>query len=97
KTKSSQTTRPQFETEPGAIKNAPKPPGHGAPPFGLSEPESIADGRRRLHIPPRVDRCVVHANFIVHVRAGGAAADAGVTDDFAALYARSRHCGERRQ
>jgi len=36
-------------------------------------------------VAPGVDRCVVHADFVVDVRAGGAAADAAIADDLAAL------------
>src|SRR5467141_2212168 len=38
-----------------------------------------------LHVAPGIDRRVVHADFVVNVRAGGAAADAGIAHDFAAL------------
>jgi hypothetical protein len=50
-----------------------------------------------LHVAPRINRRVVHANFIVHVWASRTAADARVADDLAALDTRPRHRRERRE
>src|SRR5262249_30544393 len=50
-----------------------------------------------LHVAPGVDWGVVHADFVVDVRAGGAAADSGVADHFAALDARAGDGGDRRE
>src|SRR5207245_5038091 len=58
--------------------------------------ESVAC-RTRLHVPPRINRRVVHSNFIVHVRACRAPADAGVSHDFAALHASANHSRKRRK
>src|SRR5580700_1593249 len=56
------------------------------PPFPRFPSYSATDSRR-----------IVDANFIVHVRTGGAAADAGVADDLAAFDSRARHRRERRK
>src|SRR5216684_6520046 len=47
-----------------------------------------------LHIPPGVDGRVVHPYFVVHVRAGRTAADAGVPNHFPALHAGPRYARE---
>src|SRR5260370_22641998 len=54
-------------------------------------------GRGCAHVTPGIDRRVVHAHFVVDMRAGGAAADTGVADNLAALCTRARNRRERRQ
>src|ERR1700739_948517 len=56
---------------------------------------SLVAGRCGLHVAPGIDPRVVHRHFIVNVRTGGAAADAAVTDDLAALDARTGNGRER--
>src|SRR5258708_29907547 len=60
------------------------------------EKRSIA-GSVGLHIAPGVDGCVVHADLIVHMRAGGTPTDSGIADNLAPLDARARHGGEGRK
>src|SRR5258708_37752811 len=60
------------------------------------EKRSIA-GSVGLHIAPGVDGCVVHADLIVHMRAGRTPTDSGVADNLAPLDARARHRGEGRK
>jgi len=57
--------------------------------FGLVAGGGVA------HVAPGVDWGVVHADFVVDVRASGAAADAGVADDFTALDASAGDDGVR--
>src|ERR1043166_1568088 len=54
-------------------------------------------GRVRLHITPRIDRSIVHANFVVYVRACGAAADSAIADHLSALHAGSSDGRKRRK
>src|SRR5580692_1054881 len=61
--------------------------------FGLVAGGGVA------HVAPGVDWGVVHANFVVDVGTGGAAADAGVANDFTALHASAGDdgvCGKMR-
>src|SRR5216683_1723560 len=51
-------------------------------------------GERGAKVTPGVDRGAVEADFVVHVRPGGAAADSGVADDLSALDA---HAGNDRE
>src|SRR5438309_208343 len=51
----------------------------------------LVAGRGGTHVAPGIDWRVVHAHFVVYVRAGGAAADTGVADNLAALYPRARN------
>src|SRR5260370_41795892 len=53
--------------------------------------------RSGLHIPPGIDRSVVHSNFVVYVRPRGTDADARITNHFAALDARTGNRRERRK
>src|SRR5260370_26292745 len=39
----------------------------------------LVAGGGGAHVTPRIDRRVVHAHFVMHVRTGGAAAGTGVT------------------
>ena len=57
------------------------------------KPDGLVAGGVRAHVAPGVDRGVVHADFVMHVGAGGAAADAGVADDLSALDAGARNGG----
>src|SRR5882762_10188165 len=50
-----------------------------------------------LHIPPGIDGRVVHSNFVVYVRPSGSAADACITNHFAALDACPGNRRERRK
>src|SRR6266704_4450485 len=52
---------------------------------------------RRLHVTPRIDRRVVHAHFIVHVRSSRTAADAAIANHLAALDSRTRDGRKRRK
>src|ERR1041385_8826541 len=54
-------------------------------------------GRVRLHITPRIDRSIGHANFVVYVGAGGAAADSAIADHLSALHAGSSDGRKRRK
>ena len=60
----------------------------------MEKPDGLVAGGVRAHVAPGVDRGVVHADFVMDVRAGGAAADAGVADHFAALDTRAGNGGE---
>src|SRR5260370_16458611 len=72
--------------------------GQGPP---LCHPRNYKKGlvarRSGLHIPPGIDRSVVHSNFVVYVRPRGTAADARITNHFAALDARTGNRRERRK
>src|ERR1700693_918418 len=54
----------------------------------LMKPVGLVAGGVGAHVAPGGDRGVVHATFVMDVRARGAAADAGVANHFAALDAR---------
>src|SRR2546423_13619976 len=51
----------------------------------------LVAGSGRAHVAPRIDRRVVHANFIMDVRTRGAAADARISKNFTALDAPARN------
>src|SRR6266850_4819522 len=57
----------------------------------------LVAGGSGLHVAPGIDRRVVHADFIVNVRAGGAAANAGVPNHLAALDPRSGNGSKSRE
>src|SRR5271170_5246874 len=57
---------------------------------------SVAGGSG-LHVAPRIDGGIVDAYFVVHVRASGTAADAGVADDFPTANVCAWNDGEGRQ
>src|SRR6202023_2235100 len=63
-------------------------------PNRLSNRLGLVAGGVGAHVAPGVDRGVVHADFVMDVRASGAAADAGVADHFTALDARAGNGGE---
>src|ERR1700688_2995700 len=58
--------------------------------------DGLVAGGVGAHVAPGVDWGVVHADFVMDVRAGGAAADTGVADHFTALDARASNGGEGR-
>src|ERR1700738_409217 len=68
--------------------------------LGLLKPNRQRNGPRLVaggvgaHVTPGVDGGVVHADFVMDVRACGAPADAGVADYFAALDARAGNGGK---
>ena len=47
-----------------------------------------------LHVTPGIDRGVVHPDFVVNVRPGGASANSAVADDLAAFDPRTGNRGE---
>src|SRR6267143_807388 len=47
-----------------------------------------------LHVAPGIDRRIAHADFVVNVRAGGAATDTRVADHLSTLHARSGNGSE---
>src|SRR6267378_8293467 len=59
--------------------------------------ERLVAGGSGFHVAPGIDWRVVHADFVVNVRAGGASADAGIAHDFAALDPCSGNGGESRE
>src|SRR6267378_136376 len=59
--------------------------------------ERLVAGGSGLHVAPGIDRRVVHADFVVNVRAGGAAANAGVPNHLAALDPRSGNGSKSRE
>src|ERR1700722_8132728 len=58
------------------------------------KPDGLVAGGVGAHVAPGVDRGVVHADFVMDVRACGAATDAGVADHFPALDACAGNGGE---
>src|SRR6267378_4261262 len=59
--------------------------------------ERLVAGGSGLHVAPGIDRRIVHADFVVNVRAGRAAADTRVADHLSALHARSGNGSESRK
>src|SRR5579863_5503323 len=73
----------------------PQKAGHGE--FRELATQLIAYRSASLHVTPGIDGRIVHADFVMDVRACGASADTCVPDDFTALNPRSWHRGERRE